>query len=163
MEKVHFFVPSQSYLQRVSDLFEEHRKKILYLVPTAEVEHIGATSVPGLLTKGDLDLQVSVFLEEFERAIVLLQTEYSDHQLENWTESFASFKDEKGSDIPVGVQLVIQGSKSDIFVKSRELLLAQPDRVEELNRLKQVHADGDMDTHIKHKGEFFTMLLENSV
>jgi GrpB-like predicted nucleotidyltransferase (UPF0157 family) len=163
MEKVHFFVPSQSYLQRVADLFEEHRNKILHLVPTAEVEHIGATSVPGLLTKGDLDLQVSMSPERFNRAIVLLQTEYSDHQLENWTESFASFKYEKNSDIPVGVQLVIQGSESDFFVKSRELLLAQPEKVEELNRLKQCHEDGDMDTYIKHKGEFFTTLLENSV
>ena len=163
MKKVHFFVPSQSYLQRVADLFEEHRRKILRLVPTAEVEHIGATSVPGLLTKGDLDLQVSVSPHEFDRAIVLLQAEYLDHQLENWTESFASFKDERDADIPVGVQLVIQGSESDIFVKSRELLLAQPEKVEELNQLKQCHADGDMDTYIEHKGEFFTALLENSV
>jgi GrpB-like predicted nucleotidyltransferase (UPF0157 family) len=163
MEAVDFFIPSQSYLQQVKDLFEEHRKKILHLVPTAEVEHIGATSVPGLLTKGDLDLQVSVSLAKFNQAVILLQTEYSDHQLENWTESFASFKVERDSDIPVGVQLVIQGSQSDIFVKSRELLLAQPKRVEELNRLKQCHAGGDMDTYIKHKGEFFTVLLENGV
>jgi GrpB-like predicted nucleotidyltransferase (UPF0157 family) len=163
MEKVHFLVPSQSYLQRVSDLFKEHRQKILHLVPTAEVEHIGATSVPGLITKGDLDLQVSVSPEEFNQAIVLLQTEYSDHQLENWTESFASFKDDKDSGIPVGVQLVIDGSESDIFVKSRELLLAQPEKVEELNRLKQCHSDGDMDTYIRHKGEFFMTLLGNSV
>ncbi len=92
-----------------------------------------------------------------------MQTEYSDHQLENWTESFASFKDERDFDIPVGVQLVIQGSESDIFVKSRELLLAQPEKVEELNQLKQCHADGDMDTYIEHKGEFFTALLEKSV
>jgi hypothetical protein len=66
------------------------------------------------VTKGDLDLQVSVSVEEFNQAIVLLQTEYSEHQLENWTESFASFKDERDSDIPVGVQLVSQGSESDI-------------------------------------------------
>jgi GrpB-like predicted nucleotidyltransferase (UPF0157 family) len=163
MDKVTFFVPSQSYLCRVVNLFKEHQRKILHLFPTAEVEHIGATSVPGLLTKGDLDLQVSVSLEEFNQAIILLQTEYSNHQLENWTESFASFKDERDSDIPVGVQLVIQGSESDIFVKSRELLLSQPERVEELNQLKQCHADGDMDTYIKHKGEFFTMLLGNSI
>ena len=115
------------------------------------------------MTKGDLDLQVSVSLLEFDRSVGLLQTEYSDHQLENWTESFASFKVERDSDIPVGVQLVIQGSESDIFVRSRELLLAQPEKVEELNRLKQCHTNGDMDTYIKHKGEFFTVLLENSV
>ncbi len=161
MKRVQFFPPSQSYLQRVTALFEEHRKKILNLLPTALVEHVGATSVPGLLTKGDLDLQVSVSLQDFERAVILLQTEYSNHQVDNWTGSFASFNFEGGSDIPVGVQLVIQDSESDIFVKSRELLLAQPEKVAELNRLKQSHADGDMNTYIEYKGKFFTTLLEN--
>jgi GrpB-like predicted nucleotidyltransferase (UPF0157 family) len=161
MKRVQFFAPSQSYLERVTALFEEHRNKILNLIPTARVEHVGATSVPGLLSKGDLDLQVSVSPQDFERAIVLLQTEYSNHQLENWTESYASFNFEGASDIPVGVQLVIQDSESDIFVKSRDLLLARPRKVAELNRLKQSHADGDMNTYIEHKGEFFTTLIED--
>lgn len=160
MKKVHFFAPSQSYLERVTALFEEHRNKILNLIPTARVEHVGATSVPGLLTKGDLDLQVSVSPQYFERAVVLLQTEYSNHQLENWTNSYASFNFERACDIPVGVQLVIQDSDSDFFVKSRDLLLAKPEKVAELNRLKQAHADGDMNTYIEHKGAFFTTLLE---
>ncbi|OKH22679.1 hypothetical protein NIES1031_19700 [Chroogloeocystis siderophila 5.2 s.c.1] len=54
-EKTTFFVPCRSYLQKVEALFEEHRKKILHLVPTAHVEHIEATSILVLLTKGDLD------------------------------------------------------------------------------------------------------------
>lgn len=129
MKKVQFFVPSQSYLQTVQALFEEHRNKILNLVPTAHVEHVGATSVPGLLTKGDLDLQVSVSRHDFERSVAILQTEYSNHQLENWTKSFASFNFEGESEIPVGVQLAIEDSESDIFVKSRDLLLARPEVV----------------------------------
>jgi GrpB-like predicted nucleotidyltransferase (UPF0157 family) len=163
MEKVNFFIPSEEYLQRIAVLVEEHRKKILRLVPTARVEHIGGTSIPGLLTKGDLDLQVSVLAPEFDRSVVLLQTQYSTHQLENWTESYASFKIEDSADIPVGVQLVIEDSESDIFVKSRDLLLAQPEKVAELNRLKQSHAGGDMDTYIKNKGEFFTALLMTKI
>jgi GrpB protein len=66
MKMVHFFVPAEGYLQKVAILIEEHRSKILRLVPTSEVEHIGATSVLGLLTKGDLDLQVSVSQQEFD-------------------------------------------------------------------------------------------------
>ena len=30
------------------------------LLPTAEIEHIGATAIPGALTKGDLDVMVRV-------------------------------------------------------------------------------------------------------
>ena len=162
MTKVNFFIPSLSYLQAVAGLFEQHRQNILDSLPTARVEHIGATSVPGLLTKGDLDLQVAVSPPEFDRAVVLLQTKYSTHQLENWTNSFASFKVEKASDLPIGVQLVIQDSKGDIFIKSRDLLLARPEKVQELNRLKQLHEDRDMDTYIEDKGKFFELLLANA-
>ncbi|WP_339375455.1 hypothetical protein [Chroogloeocystis siderophila] len=42
-------------------------------------------------------------LHEFNQAVVLLQAEDSNHQLETWTESFASFKVEEDSDISVGV------------------------------------------------------------
>jgi GrpB-like predicted nucleotidyltransferase (UPF0157 family) len=162
MKIVQFFVPSQSYLQKLESLFEAHRKQILDLLPTARVEHIGATSVPKLLTKGDLDLQVSVLAQDFSQAVALLQTEYLTHQLENWTESYASFKIDKESEIPVGVQLVIQDSESDIFVKSRDLLLTYPDKVEELNRLKRLHSGGDMERYIQEKGDFFTRLLNIS-
>ena len=79
--------------------------------------------------------QASVSLQKFDRTVVLLQTEYSTHQLKNWSKSFASFKFEEDFDIPVGIQLVTQDSESDIFVKSRELLLTHPEKVEELNRL----------------------------
>jgi GrpB-like predicted nucleotidyltransferase (UPF0157 family) len=163
MQKVQFFAPSESYLLQIKALFEEHRTKIIHLVPKARVEHIGSTSVPNLLTKGDLDLQVSVLSQDFERASVLLQTAYSYDQLENWTESFASFKVDGEPEIPVGIQLVIQDSQSDIFVKSRNLLLTHPEKVAALNRLKLLHADGDMDIYIKHKGKFFTMLLEQNI
>jgi GrpB-like predicted nucleotidyltransferase (UPF0157 family) len=59
--------------------------------------------------------------------------------------------------------IAIEDSESDIFVKSRDLLLAQPEKVAELNRLKQSYADRDMNTYIEHKGEFFTLLLEDRI
>jgi GrpB-like predicted nucleotidyltransferase (UPF0157 family) len=33
---------------------EEHRARILELLPEAEIEHVGSTSIPGALTKGDV-------------------------------------------------------------------------------------------------------------
>jgi uncharacterized protein len=43
------------------------------MVPEAEIEHIGATSVPGALTKGDVDLLVSVPAERFGAAVAALE------------------------------------------------------------------------------------------
>ena len=162
MEKVHFFFPSQGYIQAVKEMFEIHQKRIANLIPTARIEHIGGTAIPNLMTKGDLDLEVSVSADNFDRAVTLLQTEYQDHQLENWNESYASFNALQDSGIPVGIQLVIPGSHSDVFAKSRDFLLANPEYVEDLNRLKQLHSGADMDVYIQHKGEFFTALLERA-
>ena len=162
MEKVHFFFPSKAYIQAIRKLFKTHQKRIINLIPTARIEHIGGTAIPNLMTKGDLDLQVSVSADNFDRAVTLLQTEYQNHQLENWNESYASFNDRQDSVIPVGIQLVIQGSESDFFVKSRDFLLANLEHVKELNRLKQLHSGGDMDVYIQHKGEFFTALLKRA-
>ena len=36
--------------------FDAHRREVVALLPAAEVEHVGATAVPGALTKGDVDL-----------------------------------------------------------------------------------------------------------
>ncbi|AFZ47791.1 protein of unknown function UPF0157 [Cyanobacterium stanieri PCC 7202] len=159
MQKVNLFLPSQSYLKKIKALFEYHSRKIIRLIPTANIEHIGATSVPGLLTKGDLDLQVSVSAQEFNQAVIVLSKEYSDHQLENWTTSFASFKVEEHCEIPVGIQLVIEYSESDIFAKSRDLLIAQPEKITEFNKLKQFYADEGICSYMKHKAEFFEKLL----
>lgn len=37
-------------------VFDMHRRHVAELLPGAEVEHVGATAVPGALTKGDVDM-----------------------------------------------------------------------------------------------------------
>ena len=48
--------------------FKDHRDRVLGLIPVAEVEHVGSTSIPGALTKGDVDLLVRVHAGEFDAA-----------------------------------------------------------------------------------------------
>jgi GrpB-like predicted nucleotidyltransferase (UPF0157 family) len=162
MKTVKFFLPSQSYLEKIGVLYELHKQTILHALAGAKVEHIGATSVPGLFTKGDLDISVSVSEDNFSEAVVVLKSSYEIHQPENWTESFASFKVKESSSIPVGVQLVIQGSLDDIFIRSRDLLIAQPCKINELNQLKLSHDGGNMDKYVEEKGAFFTQLLQTN-
>jgi GrpB-like predicted nucleotidyltransferase (UPF0157 family) len=160
MEIVRFFLPDQNYLEQVKALYELHCQEILQALPKAQVEHVGATSVPGLLTKGDLDLQVSVSEQDFTEAVVTLRSIYAIHQPENWTGSFASFKLSQDAEIPVGIQLVVQCSADDVFVKIRNLLVARPETVKELNLLKQSYDGGDMSRYVEQKGAFFTSLLQ---
>jgi GrpB-like predicted nucleotidyltransferase (UPF0157 family) len=52
--------PESELRQAVNAAFARHRAHVLDLVPDAEVAHVGSTSIPGALTKGDLDLLVRV-------------------------------------------------------------------------------------------------------
>jgi GrpB-like predicted nucleotidyltransferase (UPF0157 family) len=68
-----------------------HRRRIARLVPGAEIVHVGATAVPGALTKGDVDLMVRVSAPAFEAGQRALRSGYTVHQPENWTPTYASF------------------------------------------------------------------------
>jgi GrpB-like predicted nucleotidyltransferase (UPF0157 family) len=54
VEKVHFHSDDEMF-RKADRLFRETRAKLLKLLPGADVEHVGSTAVPGVLTKGDLD------------------------------------------------------------------------------------------------------------
>jgi GrpB-like predicted nucleotidyltransferase (UPF0157 family) len=74
------------------------------LLPEAEIEHVGSTSIPGALTKGDVDLLVRVEDGAFATASATLGELYAVHQPENWTPTYASFVDPSAADPPVGVR-----------------------------------------------------------
>jgi GrpB-like predicted nucleotidyltransferase (UPF0157 family) len=140
--------------------FQEHARTIRALVPHAEVEHIGATAIPGAITKGDLDLLVRVPPERFGSTVAALEGRYEIHQPENWKPDYASFKDEAG-DVPIGVQSVVTASDSDIaFVSLRRLLRDRPDLVERVNDLKRSFERGDPDAYVTAKGELYEHLLQ---
>lgn len=124
---------------------------------------MGATAAPGAITKGDLDLLVRVPADSFAAAAASLESRYAIHQPENWTTAYASFKDDTG-DVPVGVQLVIAGSDSDVsFVALRRLLRERRDLVEDANTLKRSFEGGDPDAYVAAKGEFYERLLREEV
>ena len=99
--------------EEVHDLAEaavdEHRRVALELVPGADVEHVGATAVPGALTKGDVDIAVRVGKPQFSAAVDALSSRYAIHQPHNWTPTLASFTEPDPGELPVGIQLVVAG------------------------------------------------------
>lgn len=128
-------------------------------LPGAEVHHIGATAVPGALTKGDVDVLVQVAKSGFAAAVAALDTRFSRRQCENWRADFASFGDETGYALPVGVQLTVRGSEWDFFLYLRDCLLSYPALVEECNQLKLAHAGSGDDAYREAKHGFYTALL----
>lgn len=143
--------------------FEEHRSVLAALLPAADIEHVGATAVPGALTKGDVDLLVRVSRREFPEAVSILRQRYLVHQPHNWTATLASFKAPGASEPPVGVQLVVAGSDADgLFAPFRDALIDDPALLDEYNELK-LSLDGlDYRTYTERKGAFVEKVLREA-
>jgi GrpB-like predicted nucleotidyltransferase (UPF0157 family) len=137
----------------------EHRRRVLGLLPWAEVEHVGSTAIRGALTKGDVDLLVRVEAGEFDAAIAGLRGLYAVDQPENRTRTFASFSDARAAAPPVGVQLVVVGSADDaLFGRFCDALVADPALLAEYNALK-LRNDGEGYEHYTEvKAEFERVL-----
>lgn len=124
---------------------------------------MGATAVPGSITKGDLDLLVRVSAGDFAAAVATLDSRYTIHQPQNWTPAYASFVDREAGDLPVGVQLVVAGSDLDTaFVSIRSLLRGSPDLVQRSNELKRSFEGGDPEEYVAAKHAFIESLLRDA-
>jgi GrpB-like predicted nucleotidyltransferase (UPF0157 family) len=132
-----------------------HRARIARLLPEAEPVHVGSTAVPGALTKGDVDLMVRVSADEFEPAVRALRSAYAVHQPESWTPTYASFVDPEATDPPVGVQLVVAGSKDEaLFEPFVAALRGDPALLDEYNALKRRLDGSDYERYTREKGDF---------
>ncbi len=159
MINVHF-KPTTDFLDLANRVFVEQKAKISGLLPDADIQHVGSTSIPGSITKGDLDLVIRVQKDEFRHAIEVLKSIYEINQPKNWSKTFASFKDDKNLGIDFGAQLVVKGSKSDDFIKLRDILLENRELVEGLNAIKMKYNGKSMDEYRKEKADFFQKLRE---
>ncbi len=155
------FRPSSEFGERADRLFAEQRHRILAVVPDADVQHVGSTAVPGSLTKGDLDMNVRVEARWFSGAVAELGKLYEINQPHNWTEAFASFKDDASFDLDLGVQLTVIGSQDDHFVRLRDLLNDNPGLVVKINELKEKHQGGNMESYRADKAELYQQILKD--
>jgi GrpB-like predicted nucleotidyltransferase (UPF0157 family) len=153
-----YFQPSEKFTSKANKIFQEQKLRINKLIPEADIQHIGSTSIPGSLTKGDLDVVVRVPAERFNETVEYLKRIYQINQPENWTENFASFKDEENLGIDFGAQLVIKDSKEDDFIRLRDKLMVNPNLPEQYNQMKQKNEGKDMNEYRKEKADFFEKL-----
>jgi GrpB-like predicted nucleotidyltransferase (UPF0157 family) len=154
------FELEQANREAVAASFQEHRNRIESLLPGVAVEHVGATAVPDALTKGDLDLLVAVSEARFPAAIDSLKDLYVVDQPENWTSTFASFKQVPEGEVPVGIQVVIVGSgDQSLFLKWRGKLRSDPELLDRFNAFKRDQEGSDPGSYIEAKARFIESVL----
>ncbi|MFI5356077.1 MAG: GrpB family protein [Opitutales bacterium] len=133
--------------------------RLLRLAPGADIQHIGSTSIPGTVTKGDIDVAVRVPAADFEPTVASLRSAYEVAQPQNWSATFASFKDDATGPLPFGVQVMVIGSETDHLVALRDLLIRDPAARARYNEVKQQHDGLDPDTYWQAKDRVIASLL----
>ena len=157
-EPVHF-LPEEAFRANIESAWARESACLARLVPSADLQHVGSTAVPGSLTKGDLDIQVRVRAEDFAAAERALGSTYGRNTGSSHLPGvFAAFE-RAGGPVSVGVQLTTIGSELDVFWRFREVLLARPDLRLTYDALKRAHEGGAMDAYRAAKSALFDRLL----
>jgi GrpB-like predicted nucleotidyltransferase (UPF0157 family)/predicted kinase len=149
--------PTNELVAIADEIVAELEKLLCELVPACQVEHIGATSMPDGVTKGDVDVNVRVSADDFPHAVEALRGMFRVAQPDNWTSTFASFSDPHHA-LPVGLQLTVIGSSDDFLVALRELMRTDAALRHEYDRRKREAASLGPDGYWAAKNALLTEL-----
>ena len=152
--------PPSDYQPLAQKVFDEVRTVLRPLLPTARIEHVGSSSVPGAISKGDLDICVSVSAIDFEATLEKLQTlGYTVKGDTLRTEQLCMLEAPR-KDISLAIQLIEKDSEFEFFHKFRDALLANPKLVDRYNELKLKFSFDGPQTYRDEKAKFIRSVLD---
>jgi GrpB-like predicted nucleotidyltransferase (UPF0157 family) len=149
------FVLSDTVAEEAAAAFAEHERLILTRLPYVEVRHRGGTSIPGLLTSGDVDLHVRAQKQSFASAREVLCELYEPLYPDAWHDESAYFF-AAGSTPPVELALTVIGTLDDLHHGDAwRQIEADPELIRRYNALKRAHEGGSRDDYNAAKRDFF--------
>lgn len=119
--------------ERSAALFLQFQSEISAILPNAKIEHIGSSSIPGAISKGDLDIYVGVDPQAHECAVLaLIKCGYKEKLDTLRTPELCMLLAQED----IALQVVAVGSQYEFFIRFRDLLRSKPDLVRKYNDLK---------------------------
>ena len=152
------FYPAEQYQTTCHEMFARYERDIRKLIPNARVEHVGASSIPSAVSKGDLDIFVGVELGELEDAIERLTTLGFTEKLDTLRTPELCMLESTSVD-DVALQVVINGSEFECFLTFRDKLRVNPALVERYNTLKMSCESWPQDEYREKKSTFIEHVL----
>ncbi len=155
----------EEYQPAAEAAFEAIASRLAAVLPRARIEHVGASSVPGAISKGDLDVCVIVERAEFSAALdqilalgyrVKPDTLRAD-QLAMLIPRLSSKREDDHA-----IQLVEAGSKFEFFLTFRDLLRNDPGTVSRYNAMKRRAANQTPTEYRSAKSAFIAAVLAAS-
>jgi GrpB-like predicted nucleotidyltransferase (UPF0157 family) len=145
-------------LPRARVILAIERRRLLEAIPDAELTLTGSTSLPGMLTRGDVDLHLRVPADRFPDAVRLLEAQYIPVHPEIWTAGFATFETSE-HELPTGIALTAMGDEHDERFRRTWLRLANdPASVERYGAIKRAYEAKPDAEYEAAKGAFFASL-----
>jgi GrpB-like predicted nucleotidyltransferase (UPF0157 family) len=135
----------------------ELRRQLAEIARDVRVEHIGATSMPDGITKGDVDVNLRVAPERFNSVIAALAARFDVAQPQNWTRTYASFSDTRGG-LPLGIQVTVVGSDDDFLVELRDRMRGDSDLRRRYDAVKRANAPAGREAYWQAKNDFLRRL-----
>ncbi|GMQ46682.1 GrpB family protein [Vibrio sp. 10N] len=155
------FYKANEYQPSCESLYRQYETKIATLLPAARIEHIGASSIPNVLSKGDLDILVGVNGDELEKAVKLLSTLGFNEKSDTLrTLELCMLESSSGED--VAFQVVANGSEFDLFVSFRDKLRGSPELVQQYNELKKSCVGWSHEKYRQKKSVFIQRVLRQA-
>ena len=150
-------------LQSASDLIDAarailrtERARLAPLLGEHDLVLLGGSSVPGALTKGDVDLHLRLPAHDFGSAVTVLRGLYRVVRSEIWQPTLATFAVD--APLPTGIAVTPAGSEHDVrFTRGWQRLAADPALLREYNQLKLDSRADDRD-YERRKSAFFDRL-----
>ena len=141
--------------------FDAVRRRLAAVLPAdAALEHIGASAIPGALSKGALDIGVRAPAAAHADVVQrLCELGYVPAQDTLRTDALCMLE-WPGADEAHALQVVAAGSRFDMFTAFRDALRAQPALVARYNQIKSNAANDTEDAYRAAKAAFIREVLD---
>jgi GrpB-like predicted nucleotidyltransferase (UPF0157 family) len=146
---------SDDLLPAARRILAEQRRVLREAGVPGELVLVGGSSVPGALTRGDVDLHLRVQPADFSAAVEALRRTHSVVHPEIWGPTLATFE-ATDTALPTGIAVTPVGSEHDLrFTRTWKLLRAQPALVAEYNAVKLAEDGPGGEGYEERKSAFF--------
>jgi GrpB-like predicted nucleotidyltransferase (UPF0157 family) len=134
--------------------------EIASLVPGCRVEHVGSSSIPGAISKGDID--ICVVVPPLDHAAVVERLVAAGYVVKAdtlRTPELCMLLSPR-TDLDVALQVIADGSRFEMFMRFRDALRASPELVERYNELKRQSSSLGYEGYRDAKAEFIQSVLD---
>jgi hypothetical protein len=149
--------PAEEFLDQALLIAAAERERLRACGVVGELLLTGGSSVPGALTRGDVDLHLRVRPVAFAPVVAVLRRMYVAVRPEIWGPTLATFA--VPAALEAGMAVTPAGSEHDLrFTRAWQLLAADPVLLSEYNAAKLADTAGE-NTYENRKSAFFDRLL----